>query len=183
MHHPASKALLSLCVVSLLGACASTGEPTDTQSAADTSAYTREDSAGLQGFGQGETEADAARAIDELDQARLSKRVLYFDFDASAVRAEYEDVLAAHARHLRQNPDVIVQLDGHADERGTREYNMALGERRSISVKRTLMMMGVPPEQLRTRSFGEEQPAVLGRGESSYSQNRRVELNYPNKGK
>lgn len=104
--------------------------------------------------------------------------VFYFDFDKSIVRPESREALAKHAQFLVANPDARVVLEGHADERGTREYNMALGERRAKAVSRYLTIQGVAGSQIETVSFGEEVPVAYGSNESSWQQNRRVEVRY-----
>jgi len=106
--------------------------------------------------------------------------VFYFDFDQSTVRTDSFADLEAHARYLAANPQAQVRLEGHADERGTREYNMALGERRGNAVARFLMVNGVGNGQVEVVSYGEEKPAMLGDSDSSWSQNRRVEIKYVN---
>ena len=105
-------------------------------------------------------------------------RTIYFDYDRDTIKSEYESVVMAHARYLRANPNVRVVLHGHTDERGTREYNMALGERRAGAVQRFLNIQGVSPSQMSVVSYGEERPAASGQNESAYSQNRRVVFNY-----
>ena len=104
--------------------------------------------------------------------------VVYFEFDRSDVRSDFNAMLAAHGRLLATNPGVAVRLEGHADERGTREYNIGLGERRSQSVRQILLLQGAAASQLSTISYGEERPAVFGSDEGSWSLNRRVELVY-----
>lgn len=106
--------------------------------------------------------------------------VVYFDFDQSELRAEYADTLARHADRLANNSRLRVRLEGHADERGSREYNIGLGERRSQSVRRMLLIQGAAAEQISTVSFGEERPAAVGSDEESYALNRRVEIKYLN---
>lgn len=106
--------------------------------------------------------------------------VIYFDFDQSDLRPEYGDLLARHAQHLTNNSSIQVRLEGHADERGSREYNIGLGERRSQAVRRMLLIQGATAEQISTVSFGEERPAALGSDEEAYSLNRRVEIKYTN---
>lgn len=106
--------------------------------------------------------------------------VIYFDYDQATLKPEYIDLLAKHAERLSAGGRMEVRLEGHADERGSREYNIGLGERRSQSVRRVLIADGVPAEQLSTISFGEERPAVPGSDEQSYSQNRRVVIHYVN---
>lgn len=110
--------------------------------------------------------------------ALLSQTIIYFDFDQSTIRPEFRDVLAAHAANLATNPTMSLRLEGHADERGSREYNIGLGERRAQAVKRALMLNGVKAGNLNTISYGEEKPMVQGTGEQSWSKNRRVELVY-----
>jgi peptidoglycan-associated lipoprotein len=108
----------------------------------------------------------------------LSKRIVYFDFDSSAIRADSQSVVAAHAQYLAANPSQKVRLEGHADERGSREYNIGLGERRDQAVRRALMLSGVAEVQLATVSYGEERPAAAGSDEQAYALNRRVEIVY-----
>ena len=106
--------------------------------------------------------------------------VIYFEFDSSEVRAQDQDLVARHAMQLGNNPGARVRLEGHADERGSREYNIGLGERRAQAVRQMLMIQGVSPDQISTVSFGEERPVAFGSSESDYAQNRRVEFTYPN---
>lgn len=104
--------------------------------------------------------------------------VIYFDFDQSELRPEYTDLLARHATHLANNPGTSARLEGHADERGSREYNIGLGERRSQTVRRMMLIQGASANQISTVSFGEERPASTGSDEESYGLNRRVEIKY-----
>lgn len=110
--------------------------------------------------------------------ATQAQRTVYFDFDSDAVRADSLPVIEAHARFLTGNPRTVITLEGHADERGTREYNIGLGDRRAGAVRQRLIAFGVSPSQLQTVSYGEERPAVMGSDEYSYSLNRRVEFVY-----
>ncbi|MBS0391099.1 MAG: peptidoglycan-associated lipoprotein Pal [Proteobacteria bacterium] len=105
-------------------------------------------------------------------------RIVYFDFDSFAVKPEYQSVLEAHARYLKASSARKVNLEGHTDDRGGREYNLALGQKRAEAVRRALALMGVPDAQMEAVSFGKEKPAVQGNNESAYAQNRRVELSY-----
>jgi len=111
-------------------------------------------------------------------QALLDELIVYFEYDQSEVPAQYNDLLAAHGQYLSSNPQAQIRLEGHADERGSREYNIGLGERRSQAVRRILMLQGASAEQLSTVSYGEERPAALGSDEEAYSLNRRVEIVY-----
>jgi len=108
----------------------------------------------------------------------LSKQVIYFELDSSQVKAEYVPVVAAHARYLQSHPAQHVILAGHTDERGSSEYNIALGEQRAKSVERLMKAQGVTGAQLEIVSYGEEKPAVAGHDESAWSLNRRVEVGY-----
>lgn len=109
----------------------------------------------------------------------LSNRVIYFDFDRSDVRPAYRETIEAHARYLADNPALRVELIGHCDERGTPEYNLALGERRAQAVSQSMNVLGVPYGQLETNSLGEEDPVDPGHNELAWRQNRRVEIIYP----
>ncbi|WAR46346.1 peptidoglycan-associated lipoprotein Pal [Methylomonas rapida] len=108
----------------------------------------------------------------------LSKQVIYFELDSSQVRQEFVPVIAAHAQYLSSHPQQRVILAGHADERGSSEYNIALGEQRAKSVERMMRAQGVSASQLEIVSYGEEKPAVSGSGESAWQMNRRVEVGY-----
>jgi peptidoglycan-associated lipoprotein len=108
----------------------------------------------------------------------LSRRVIYFDFDRADIRADSQALISAHAKYVADNPNTRIRLEGHADEQGTREYNIGLGERRAQAVRRSMMLQGVGDVQLGTVSYGEERPAVAGSDEAAYEQNRRVEIVY-----
>lgn len=110
--------------------------------------------------------------------AKLKVRTVYFDYDQSSLQDTDLAVLKAHASYLAKHADAKVRLDGHADERGTPEYNMALGERRANAVALFLKTNGVKDSQLETVSFGEEKPAVDGHDEAAWAKNRRVEIDY-----
>jgi peptidoglycan-associated lipoprotein len=108
----------------------------------------------------------------------LATRVIYFDYDQSTVRSDYLDVIQAHADYLAANPQAVVRLEGHADERGTREYNLGLGENRANSVRSLMMAQGVSDSQMVVVSYGEERPAAFENTDEAMSLNRRVELIY-----
>jgi peptidoglycan-associated lipoprotein len=108
----------------------------------------------------------------------FARKVIYFDFDKSEIKPEFAAVVAAHARNLTSHPNTHIKLEGNTDERGTREYNIGLGERRAQAVRRALMLQGVAESQLTTVSFGAERPAAEGDNEAAWAQNRRVELVY-----
>jgi peptidoglycan-associated lipoprotein len=115
------------------------------------------------------------RAIEQLKQTGM---IVYFDYDRAEIRSEYVPVVAAHAKFLNGNAARKVRLEGHSDERGSREYNIGLGERRAQAVRRALMLQGVTDTQITTVSYGEERPAVAGSDDTAYSRNRRVEFVY-----
>lgn len=108
----------------------------------------------------------------------LSTRVVYFAFDSSDIASADQPVVEAHGRYLADNPNVSLTLEGHADERGSREYNIALGERRANSVRQLMTLIGANGAQIRVVSYGEERPAVEGQSEAAWSRNRRVEILY-----
>lgn len=128
----------------------------------------------------GEVIVEGVEQLNPLDDPNslLATRVIYFDFDKSEVRPEFRDVINAHAEYLAAHPDVHVTIEGHADERGTREYNMALGERRANAVKRLMVLQGVADDQLRIISYGEERPVALGHNEEAWALNRRAVIDY-----
>ncbi|HYE70869.1 MAG TPA: peptidoglycan-associated lipoprotein Pal [Ramlibacter sp.] len=105
-------------------------------------------------------------------------RMIYFDYDSYVIKADSQQLIEAHARFLRANPQRRVSLEGHTDERGGREYNLALGQRRSEAVRRALGLLGVNDNQMEAVSFGKEKPAVMGSDEAAWAQNRRVEIAY-----
>ncbi|HSD84722.1 MAG TPA: peptidoglycan-associated lipoprotein Pal [Anaerolineae bacterium] len=108
----------------------------------------------------------------------LSKRSIYFDFDKDEVKQEFRPLVEAHAKYLTQNPDARVALQGNADERGSREYNLALGQRRAVAVKKVLNVLGASDKQIETVSYGEEKPRCTDRAEACWSQNRRADIVY-----
>jgi peptidoglycan-associated lipoprotein len=162
----------------VLSACSSNSE-TDEQSQVDTNAEVTQnqnvDSVQV-------TAAKRAAEIEEQKRQELAKlrseHIIYFDFDVSNVSNQYAAVLDAHAKFLNANSAVKVLGEGHADERGTPEYNIALGERRAKSVATYLENMGVNASQLNVVSYGEEKPMVKDRSENAFAKNRRAVLVY-----
>ncbi len=108
----------------------------------------------------------------------LSQRIIYFDYDKAAIRPEFMVVINTHAKLAAKFPQLRMRLEGHADERGSREYNVALSENRAKSVKRIMGTQGARASQIRTIGYGEEVPIVAGKGERSWQKNRRVEIKY-----
>jgi peptidoglycan-associated lipoprotein len=110
----------------------------------------------------------------------LSKRSVYFELDSNVVRDEFKPMVQAHARYLQQNRNQKVTVQGNTDERGSREYNLALGQRRADAVKQMMTLLGAQSEQIETVSFGEEKPRATGSDEQSWAENRRADIVYPN---
>lgn len=108
----------------------------------------------------------------------LQERVLYFEYDKSLIGEDSTPIIAAHAEFLNNNPDKGIVLGGHADSRGSNEYNLALGQRRADSVRDTMLSLGVSSQQIESLSFGEESPSTLGDSEEAWRLNRRVEIRY-----
>jgi peptidoglycan-associated lipoprotein len=177
---------------SVLTACggskALNGEETFNQDAADqnnqsgnlyngeSTGYKRTD-----GFNAADLQANAGKYKDSDindPSSALANRTLYFKFNTSEMDQSARDAAIEHAKFLATRPTVQIVLEGHADERGTREYNIALGQSRAEAVKRTLLLYGVRPSQLRLVSYGEEKPAVMGHSDEAWAKNRRVELRY-----
>jgi peptidoglycan-associated lipoprotein len=147
---------------------ADAGAASNTGSASD--AATTDNTAGRGTITESPLEAERRRLLSQL--------VVYFDYDEAEILPEFNALLEAHGRNLAANPNMQVRLEGHADERGSREYNIGLGERRSQAVRRVLMLQGAGQQQLTTVSYGEERPAATGSDDESWRLNRRVELVY-----
>lgn len=167
----------------LLTACASTGDVTGAPVEDRGAATTTEGSAaqGAEGAtaasGAGESAEFQGDALED-PASPLAQRVFYFGFDSDTLSEGDLEVIKAHGAYLAQNPDKKLVLEGHTDERGSREYNLALGERRAASVKRVLTLSGATADQVEVVSYGEEKPARAGNDEAAWAQNRRAELLY-----
>ena len=136
---------------------------------------------GAEGAGAANSNAGAGGSDDEAagpQAGLLAKRTVYFDFDSSEIKGDGTDIVAAHARYLTMNARVHVRLEGHTDERGSREYNIGLGERRAQAVRRALLLQGASDAQVSTVSYGAERPADAGHDEAAWAKNRRVEIVY-----
>jgi peptidoglycan-associated lipoprotein len=119
---------------------------------------------------------DLAKSGSGAAGAALAQRVVYFDFDSFVVKDEYRPMIEAHAKALGSNRAKRMALEGHTDDRGGREYNLALGQKRAEAVLKTLVLLGVQDSRLEAVSFGEERPAAQGSDEAAWAKNRRVEL-------
>jgi len=167
---------LGVLILSLLtlAACSSTGETEEADSSAQTSTASSSSSNSAQSSGasgRGQLTQEEIRAQNALQQT-----VFYFDFDVAEFKPEDRQTLVYHARDLAANLNKRVRLEGHADERGTREYNLALGERRANNIMNFLIVNGASRSQIETVSYGEERPSVNGQTEAAYARNRRVEV-------
>ena len=168
----------------ITGSSSTTGLDSQDISASDLAGNSK-----VNGFGE---DADAQAAIDALmaegkkhtpadvnnPQSILAQRVIYFDYDQATISEKYTTILAAHAELLANYPEMRIRLEGHADERGSREYNVALSERRAETVRQYLSFKNVGSEQMETVAFGEEKPLVPSHNDTAWNKNRRVEINY-----
>ncbi len=172
--------LLLIFSLAFLAACEGTTGTTkdDSTITGSGSGASSSDSATTSAAGSGS--AWAGHPLDNPDSL-LAKRTVYFDFDESVILDQDRPILEAHAQYLSQNPGAAVTLEGHTDERGTREYNLALGERRSIAVRQFMSLLGASGQQMRTLSYGEERPAATGHNEEAWALNRRVVIVYRNR--
>ncbi len=112
------------------------------------------------------------------DAGLLAKRTIYFDFDSSEIKGDGTDIVAAHAKYLSMHPTLHVRLEGNTDERGSREYNIGLGERRAQAVRQALLLQGAADSQISTVSYGAERPVDPGHNEAAWAKNRRVDIVY-----
>lgn len=172
----AGKALTVLFTAMFLVACSGTDTKNEEDAAAQQAAMEAEKAAEMAREKERMAESAAAEAQRAMEKAAMAAgTVFYFEFDSATMTRAAQAAVDAHIALLKTN-DRSVRLDGHTDERGTRDYNMALGERRANAVRDYMVVNGVASYRIETVSYGEEQPVAYGSGESSWSQNRRVEL-------
>jgi peptidoglycan-associated lipoprotein len=170
--------VFAVLLVGVLAGCSSTGgSKSATGDAAAVEDRSTTADGGAVSSGAAASGSFAGYSLDD-PSSPLARRVIYFDYDSSNVTGANQDLLAAHAAYLAGNPDQAVTLEGHADESGSREYNIGLGDRRAQSVLRILELNGVAPHQINTVSYGEEKPAAEGHHEAAWRLNRRVEIVY-----
>ncbi|MXS83948.1 peptidoglycan-associated lipoprotein Pal [Nitrosomonas oligotropha] len=168
--------LLGISLIVLLSACASqTTQPEVDDLTAGSGA-----GAGLGGSDLGGSGSGRPGYFSQLNDPNsiLSQRSVYYDYDSYSVKSEYRELVLSHARFLRDNASASVILQGNTDDRGSREYNLALGQRRADSVKNMMTLSGARDAQIESVSLGEEKPRALGHGESAWSQNRRTDILY-----
>ena len=175
------KFLASFLLVGLLAGCAS-GVKLDDVPVEDKSATSS--GASTQGIGNNQSGAQTGVAGVVVDKASSGigpagiAHVVFFDYDSFVVRSEARPVIESHARFLQTNKQRKANLEGHTDERGGREYNLALGQKRAEAVRQALGLLGVPESQLEAVSYGKEKPAAQGGSEADLAKNRRVEIRY-----
>ncbi|HEX3061135.1 MAG TPA: peptidoglycan-associated lipoprotein Pal [Usitatibacter sp.] len=124
------------------------------------------------------TNPNAGVSGNELHTGVLAKRSVYFDFDSNSVKDEYRGLIQAHSRYLNDHRDSRIRIEGNCDERGSREYNLALGQRRAEAVKKIMTVLGVNDGRIETVSYGEEKPVANGHDEAAWAQNRRADIKY-----
>ncbi|AWB58457.1 MULTISPECIES: peptidoglycan-associated lipoprotein Pal [unclassified Colwellia] len=177
------KALAVVLPIMALSACSSSDTASEDASAmqnnqaAMAEQKARDDAERVKVEAMQRADAIEAKKRQEIEKLR-SEHIVYFDFDKSSVSGDFAAILEAHAKFLNENSNVNVLIEGHADERGTPEYNIALGERRAKSIETFLENMGVSASQLSTVSYGEEKPMVKDRSEGAFAKNRRAVLVY-----
>ena len=171
MKHPVKIAAL-LAAALLMAACTKKVK----EAPADPNAGSTQTAPADQGSAIAEEGAFTPADLDS--NSCLRQRVVYFGFDQDLVNPEYQAIIACHTKYLRDRPSARIRLEGHTDERGTREYNLGLGERRANAVQSAFIASGAPASSIEAVSFGEERPVCLESDESCWSRNRRVEIVY-----
>jgi peptidoglycan-associated lipoprotein len=165
--------LLALALVASLAGCSSTGDTQD----GDGAAVEDRGAEGVETSGAAGAGSFAGASLDD-PNSPLSRRVIYFEYDSSEILADDQELVSFHASYLANNPNQMITLEGHGDERGSREYNIGLGDRRAQSVRRVFELQGVSPQQISIVSYGEEKPAAEGHSDAAWRLNRRVEIVY-----
>ena len=174
----------SLMMVSVVLAGCASGVKLDDVPVEDKSASASGVGVGVQGIGAGQGGAQTSVASVTVGQTATGQgpvgiaHVVFFDYDSFVLRPEARPVIASHAQFLQANKQRKANLEGHTDDRGGREYNLALGQKRADAVRQALTLLGVPESQLEAVSFGKEKPLATGGSEADQAQNRRVEIRY-----
>jgi len=173
---------LCLVVAAMAAGCASK-DPKDTavtdMSKGGTTGSTASTGQTGQTTGQGTQRPPTGTEDDLRTNPKLAKRSVYFDYDSNAVKDEYRGLVQDHSRYMTTaKKDSRIRIEGNADERGSREYNLALGQRRAEAVKRVMTVLGVADGRIETISFGEEKPKANGHDEASWAENRRADIRY-----
>lgn len=178
-----NRLIVGVALAALLAACGSSvkldNPPVEDKSATTVSTVLPDANSGQgTGVGNGGVKSVELSQAEKDAAMRLATRTIYFDYDSFAIRPEFQPVIEAHARFIKADRNKKVALEGHTDERGGREYNLALGQKRAEAVRRALVLQGVGENQLEAVSFGKEKPAVAGSTEAAMEKNRRVEISY-----
>jgi peptidoglycan-associated lipoprotein len=176
-----NKSLIPLLLASMISACASTHVKETPSDAAKTRA-----SGPTEAIPETVAPAVTSATTDNKIEVNplkdpnniLSKRSVYFDFDKYAVKPEYRALVEAHAKYLASHPELSLRIEGNADDRGSREYNLSLGQKRAVAVKNAANLLGVQDKQIETISYGEEKPKATGDDEASWAENRRADIVY-----
>ena len=172
------KLLVPALLSALIVGCSTTPVPEDTKGAPVESRDGNASGTGVAPVVAGGMDANGLPRELTDPKSVLSKRSIYFDLDSYEVKGEYKDLVAAHAKYLNNNRGFKMLLQGNTDERGSREYNLSLGQKRADAVKRSLTLLGVKEDQLESVSLGEEKPKNAGHDESAWSENRRADMLY-----
>lgn len=171
---------LAITVAALVAGCSS-GVKLDDVPVEDKNATS---TMGANGANSGNTAQSGVAGVDLSQSGRDAagpvgvSRIVYFDYDSYVIKPEFQSLIEAHSRFLKSSNGRKVMIEGHTDDRGGREYNLALGQKRAEAVRRSLALLGVPDSQMEAVSFGKEKPAVQGNTEDAHAQNRRAELSY-----
>ena len=166
-----------LAIALLAAACASHEAKNDTPVTGQSAAATPAPSASQRATSPVQQAAVTGNPLHDPNNI-LTKRSVYFDFDSNVVKEEYEPIVKAHARFMATHAEARARIEGNCDERGSREYNLALGQRRAESMKKVMTVLGVSDSHIETVSFGEEKPATVGHDEAAWSKNRRDDIRY-----
>ncbi|MDI1298551.1 peptidoglycan-associated lipoprotein Pal [Methylotenera sp.] len=174
-----NKSFLPLILLGLMSACAGTHvkqEPSSASSQPATQAQSKTPASPtvVTEVAEPKTEVNPLKDPNNI----LSKRSVYFDFDQYMVKPEYRATLEAHAKYLASHPEASIRIEGNADDRGSREYNLSLGQKRAVAVKETINLLGVQDKQIETISNGEEKPKATGEDDASWAENRRADIVY-----
>ena len=174
-----NRLLLSVLLMGLIAACSSVPQEQEASAIEDRNAGEAVDRPAIKPA-ESQALTDKSLAGDSLKDpdSILSKRSVYYDFDSNLVKDEYKPVVSAHARFLQQHSEQAMRIEGNADERGSREYNLALGQRRADAVRQMMQLLGARSDQIETVSYGEEKPRGLGNDEASWAENRRADMVY-----
>ncbi|NDC60566.1 MAG: peptidoglycan-associated lipoprotein Pal [Betaproteobacteria bacterium] len=184
MEFPLSKFIYAFFMVALLGACASGVKLNEVPIEDKSGTAVSPPPAPAPEVKPAPEAKSAVAPVNTVTADNLSAgpsgvtKVIYFDYDSYMVKAEFQSAIEGHAQFLKANPRAKLSLEGHTDERGGREYNLALGQKRADAVRQSLSLLGVTAAQVETVSFGEEKPAVAGSDEAAFSKNRRAEFFY-----